>query len=125
VETPVPLSATHAGLVALKAMPHAFTRFGSTVAAHPGTSETRFVCEYVCALATVGNPAAIRVTATAKNAARALLGIHQVIAILLEVYVAIDLALSVPMDSVIRLKGPGTFATRKEPKQDPFTMSTA
>src|ERR1041384_266946 len=41
VATPVPLSATHHGLVALRASPQGLTRWGSVVAASPGTSETR------------------------------------------------------------------------------------
>src|SRR6266536_1785800 len=44
VETPVPLSATHQGLVALRARPHGLTRFGSVTGASPGISETRLVC---------------------------------------------------------------------------------
>src|SRR5204862_6604583 len=44
VETPVPLSATHHGLVELDVRPHGLTRLGSVSAANPGTSETRFVC---------------------------------------------------------------------------------
>ena len=40
VETLVPLSATHHGVVGPAARPQALTRFGSTLAAAPGTSET-------------------------------------------------------------------------------------
>ena len=43
VETPVPLSATHHGLVELRARPQGFTRLGSVVAASFGISETRSV----------------------------------------------------------------------------------
>src|SRR3954470_10413877 len=44
VETPVPLSATHHGLLELRASPQGLTRFGSVVGAIPGTSDTRLVC---------------------------------------------------------------------------------
>src|SRR6266513_401667 len=44
VETPVPLSATHQGLVALAVRPHGLTRSGSVTGARPGISETRLVC---------------------------------------------------------------------------------
>src|SRR3954449_9989575 len=40
VETPVPLSDTHHGLVGVRVNPQELTRFGSTVAATPGRSET-------------------------------------------------------------------------------------
>ena len=43
VETPLPLSATHHGLVGDRVNPQGLTRFGSTVGATPGRSETRLV----------------------------------------------------------------------------------
>ena len=43
VATPVALSPTHNGLVALAAMPHGFLRFGSVKMASPLTLDTRFV----------------------------------------------------------------------------------
>src|SRR5437867_8478134 len=44
VETPVPLSATHHGLVELRASPQGFTKLGSVLAARLGMSETRLIC---------------------------------------------------------------------------------
>src|SRR5205809_336974 len=80
VERPVPLSAIQTGLVALKSIPHAFTRRGSRVAAQPGTSETRLVWLYFCALAKVTNPAT---RAKARSALRTLLGTnHDIVALL-------------------------------------------
>src|SRR3954447_14235936 len=46
VDTSVPLSATHAGVVGPNASPHALTRLGSASSAEPGTSETRSRCAY-------------------------------------------------------------------------------
>src|SRR5919204_2322642 len=43
VAFPDPLSETHKPLFSPSVIPHGFTRFGSVVAARPGTSETRFV----------------------------------------------------------------------------------
>lgn len=86
MERPVPLSATHTGLVGPKAMPHEFTRFGSTVAAHPGTSEIKLVCVTLWALARVDRPAATR--AKANSVVLALFGIHHDIKILLGIIVA-------------------------------------
>ena len=43
VLTSVPLSATHQGEVGRDVSPQALTRFGSTLAATPGWSDTRFV----------------------------------------------------------------------------------
>src|SRR5919198_1285611 len=51
VETPAPLSAIQIGDVALKAMPHGFTRFGFVNFAIPEISETRFVWSYDPAIA--------------------------------------------------------------------------
>src|SRR5689334_14889255 len=44
VETLVPLSATHSGVVGPRARPHAFFRLGSISCAAPLMSETRLVC---------------------------------------------------------------------------------
>src|SRR5215471_17304005 len=44
VETPVPLSATHQGVVGPCTNPQEFTRLGSVNCATPVRSETRFVC---------------------------------------------------------------------------------
>src|SRR5437660_145359 len=44
VDTPVPLSETHQGLVGLCDRPQGFFRFESVKRAKPGMSETRFVC---------------------------------------------------------------------------------
>ena len=73
VDRSVPLSATHHGLVALRASPQPLTRFGSVAAAAPGTSETSRVTAYVppggaagsCAAATSANEATV-----AKNVMR-------------------------------------------------------
>ena len=73
VDRSVPLSATHHGLVALRARPQPLTRFGSVAAAAPGTSETSRVTAYVppggaagsCAAATSANEATV-----AKNVMR-------------------------------------------------------
>src|ERR687887_496961 len=46
---PLPFSATHNPLLVPRVMPQGFTKFGSVVAASPGTSETRFVCVNVTA----------------------------------------------------------------------------
>src|SRR5262245_61649690 len=46
VDWSVPLSATHHGLVALRARPQPLTRCGSVTAAAPGTSETSGVTVY-------------------------------------------------------------------------------
>src|SRR4029077_10826056 len=43
VETSVPLSDTHSGVLGPCDIPQAFTRFGSVIAACPGWSETRLV----------------------------------------------------------------------------------
>src|SRR6476620_2414995 len=66
VESPVPLSATQAGLPPLKSKPQAFTRFGSVVLAKPGMSETRFFCSYFCAVASPPSAATAN-TATAQR----------------------------------------------------------
>ena len=42
VESPVPLSATQAGVAGPNVRPQALTRFGSVISAAPGMSETRF-----------------------------------------------------------------------------------
>jgi hypothetical protein len=49
VDVPVPLFATHHGLVALALNPHALTKFGSVIFAKPGTSETKLVTSNCCA----------------------------------------------------------------------------
>src|SRR5438552_3862068 len=68
---PVPLSAIQTGLVALKSIPQALTRLGSSTAAQPGTSETRFVCTYFCAEAMLANARlAIRNSRQARNVER-------------------------------------------------------
>src|ERR1044071_1273120 len=45
VETPVPLSATHAGVLGPNDSPHALTRFGSVVSAWPGVAAARLRLE--------------------------------------------------------------------------------
>src|SRR5215831_17111555 len=71
-------------------MPHAFFRCASTVGAQAATSDTRFVCEYRCALARVENPEATR--ARVKSAVCALFCIHQDIEILLGIEVVKQLS---------------------------------
>src|SRR6266536_2666783 len=44
VDTPVPLSATHQGVVGPCTNPQAWTRLGSVIWARPARAETRFVC---------------------------------------------------------------------------------
>src|SRR5512147_26190 len=44
VESPVPLSAAHHGVVELRERPQGLTRFGSVNVAMPDWSETRFAC---------------------------------------------------------------------------------
>src|SRR5437762_7630425 len=63
VERPVPLSATHQGLVLARASPHAFTRLGSTLrlavlADTEDMSAVRSVRLYFCAMADPGNNSA-------------------------------------------------------------------
>src|SRR5215470_8879398 len=73
VETPVPLSATHQGVVGPCTNPQEFTRLGSVNWARPERSETRFVCWYgesasALANAAPGNAANKSITRTAKGA---------------------------------------------------------
>src|SRR5438874_5895252 len=51
VDVPVPLLAIQTGLVSEKAIPHAFTRWGSVRSATPAISETRLTRRYSCARA--------------------------------------------------------------------------
>src|SRR5919204_4592564 len=68
VALPEPLSETQRPLFSPSVIPHGLTRFGSVVAARPGTSETRLVCVNVGVPAVAAGEAPGEKATTAKTA---------------------------------------------------------